>query len=508
MTRKSRSTITAKHTVRAYVKDQSDLKPHHLEAIDQLEKYLGRTALLADLNDHVLTGLFSMLGESRFKPVHRHRRQTQLLKIARDAAERGIIEWPSPNFESLVHWAPIPDDPGGVGIRRYFENVYVPDRNDLSKGTITQYRRSIAAYERFIGGGAKARICRVDRKTLQRFRDWWIASGVPPRQAANHAFNVAAVAKHANPERFIQVDETPPAYSESGRALQHVFEAMYLPARPQIQSERTEHLYRMTFGVFGRYLGHIATLDDLSDETVGAFMRHLKKSGRAATTVNGYRDKLRALWEWCARKKLVDTFPTIGDMPVPVKMPTAWTEEQLHSLFMACAEMPGEVAGIPAPDWWRAIHLISWDTGERTGALFQLRWDMLDLSTGKLVVPAECRKGGRKPMPYVLKMDDTIPLLRRIRPLTEELILPWEMHSGTFYNRYKKLLKLAGLPYVRWKSCLQKMRRSFASHLEAAGGNATVALAHTSRAMTERSYLDPVLLDTTPPNELLFSLKK
>ena len=50
------------------------------------------------------------------------------------------------------------------------------------------------------------------------------------------------------------------------------------------------------------------------------------------------------------------------------------------------------------------------------------------------------------------------------------------------------------------------MRRSFATHLEAAGGNATQALHHSARSLTERSYLDPVLIDTTTPNELLFSL--
>ena len=62
----------------------------------------------------------------------------------------------------------------------------------------------------------------------------------------------------------------------------------------------------------------------------------------------------------------------------------------------------------------------------------------------------------------------------------------WKSDQVTFYNHYKKLLELAGLPYVPHKSGLQKVRRTFASHNEAAGGNSTQALSHTSRRVTEK----------------------
>jgi hypothetical protein len=53
---------------------------------------------------------------------------------------------------------------------------------------------------------------------------------------------------------------------------------------------------------------------------------------------------------------------------------------------------------------------------------------------------------------------------------------------------------------------LQKVRRTFASHIEAAGGNATQALSHTSRRVTEKSYIDPRIAIEPSHNERLFDL--
>jgi integrase len=279
-----------------------------------------------------------------------------------------------------------------------------------------------------------------------------------------------------------------------------------LPAKLKIASFKTSMKYEATIRSFGRFLGHVATLDDLTDENLGRWMRSIRENGRAARTANGYRSKLIALWSWCAKKRIVENFPTVEKMPEPLTLPCAWTSDQLHSLFAACSEITGSIAGIPAPDWWRAFHLVAWNSGERTGALLGLRWDMLNLGTGQLAVPAEFRKGGRKPMLYHLK-PATLAALLVIDTPERELIFPFPFQRGSFYGRYRRLLKTAGLPYVRYKSAMQKMRRSFATHLEAAGGNATEALSHSLRSITTDSYLDPRLIERTPANELLFPLE-
>lgn len=164
------------------------------------------------------------------------------------------------------------------------------------------------------------------------------------------------------------------------------------------------------------------------------------------------------------------------------------------------------VAGIPAASWWRLLHIVDWDTmGERTGALLDLRWEWLDWETGHLSIPAQYRKGGRKPNLCRLK-PSTMRELHNFRLPERELIFPWELSHTAFYYHYKRLLRLAGLPYVRYKSAIQMHRRTFATHLEMIGGNATEALRHSERSITTDSYIDPKLLNRAPANEALFAL--
>jgi integrase len=145
-----------------------------------------------------------------------------------------------------------------------------------------------------------------------------------------------------------------------------------------------------------------------------------------------------------------------------------------------------------------------WDTGERTGAMLQLQWHYLDWRTGNMVVPAEVRKNA-KPIYYRLKRP-TLDALKAIRRPQRELIFDMQSSVGSFHDCHNKLIRSAGLTYVTGKTGPQKMRRTFASFIEAAGGNATKALKHTDRRVTEDSYLDPRICETTQENEKLFSL--
>jgi integrase len=82
--------------------------------------------------------------------------------------------------------------------------------------------------------------------------------------------------------------------------------------------------------------------------------------------------------------------------------------------------------------------------------------------------------------------------------------LPWARghKSGTFYRRYTMLLERAGLPTGRrWKP--QCLRRTFATFLEAAGGDATEALDHSSRRVTKQSYLDPTHSKAVPHSSIV-----
>lgn len=108
-------------------------------------------------------------------------------------------------------------------------------------------------------------------------------------------------------------------------------------------------------------------------------------------------------------------------------------------------------------------------------------------------------------MVYSLK-PPTLEALKRIQSPHRELIFALDEQS-VFWRRYKRLVLSSGLPYVKAKSGPQKMRRSFASFITAAGSDATKALRHSATRVTEESYNDPTIANPTPPNAVLFDLE-
>jgi len=504
--------FTPKHTVLAFVASL-DVKAGTANlyqiAVSVLDDYLGRPAKLSDLTEVVL-GDFSEWLEvtpglsASTKDGYRMR----LSVIANHAAELEIIPLVLLDNEARGYSYEVGADPSRWGLRRYFEDVYLIDRQSgdspLTPETVKAYRAAVAAFLRHTT--APPTVHNVNAAAVRAFRAWLVAHGMNKKKAGNHAFAVASIVKHAKPERFLEEAEalTPAANIE--RTLAYVFEKSYLPAKQTIASQKTVAKYLATFNSFGRFLGRIATLDDLTDQNVGGFMRQCSANGNAARTTNGYRSKLIAFWTWCAKRRLVHDFPTIEKMPEPAILPTARSLDELKKLMAGCDRMPGTVAGIPASRWWRLLHLVDWDTmGERTGALLELRWEWLDWDTGHLSIPAQYRKGGRKPNLCKIK-PSTLRELRDFQLPERELIFPWDRCHSAFYQHYKRLLRLAGLPYVKYKSAIQMHRRTFATHLEMIGGDATEALRHSERSITTDSYIDPKLLNRAPANEALFAL--
>ncbi len=72
---------------------------------------------------------------------------------------------------------------------------------------------------------------------------------------------------------------------------------------------------------------------------------------------------------------------------------------------------------------------------------------------------------------------------------------------------YRKMRKRAGLPTTR-RDSFHKMRRSVASYGAEAGIDPTHLMGHSSRAITEKSYLDPTIAKTPQASEHLFRLEE
>lgn len=288
--------------------------------------------------------------------------------------------------------------------------------------------------------------------------------------------------------------------SELSRPLKTVYAELYYPHKLQGRSPHTNAQYLIQLRHFDRFLGRDATLADLTDETVTRCIGWLRQK-RAAPTANKFRSHILALWRFLARKHVVPVWPDVVALPEPDRIPRCWSADELRSLFAACKATPGKIGGVQAGDWWFALHLVLWDTGERITAVVRSRWADLDMRDRWLFFPAENRKGGKKDRQFRLH-PDTIDALRAIRGPAREAIFPWPWTPASLWDEYNGVLRRADLPTDR-KSKFHRMRRSVATHAEAAGMNATEILGHSCRRVTE-SYLDPRFLDRPQPADVLF----
>lgn len=290
-------------------------------------------------------------------------------------------------------------------------------------------------------------------------------------------------------------------HSVSDPNLSDLMVRQFFALNLRVQSEKTRRQYRFALADLEQLLGRPATIADLSDEVITRLVVHLRDVRNLhPRTCNDRRGRLNCLWRWLADKGFTTRRPTNVALPVPERSPDAWPREQLEQLMRACANANGSVGELPASVFWLAFHAVQWDTGARTGEMLDLRWEWLDWNTGWLRVPADARKGRRKPATYRL-MPDTLGLLASFRK-SSGLILGFELVPSRFYQLYKRLLIDAGLPSDRY-SKPQKIRRSHASWLAAAGGNATDSLHHSDPKTTSRFYIDRTIAGGPAPSSLL-----
>lgn len=267
--------------------------------------------------------------------------------------------------------------------------------------------------------------------------------------------------------------------------LKELLEEVYAPLKGI--SDRTVELYRYTIDSFGGWLGHAPTLADLDELVVARFLMHRTRE-RAAATAAKDRAQLRALWEFAARRRLVDKWPTIQVVKVPERVPEAWMTEEFSRLLEATSQETAVLDGIPAAKWWRAFLLVMYDTAERQAAVASLRW--FGVRGASILFRAEDRKGQRRDILRDIS-EETQAALDEIRGVRKpsDLVFPWPLAKTYLWTRMSAILKRAGLPAGR-RDKFHKIRRTTASYYQQAGHSAQMLLDHSSPAVT-RKYLDP-----------------
>src|SRR5690606_9494543 len=151
---------------------------------------------------------------------------------------------------------------------------------------------------------------------------------------------------------------------------------------------------------------------DLNEETIERYIVWLMSRLPSMETVKQRRSYIVALWNWCARQRLVEKFPCIQPVEVPEKVPDAWTAEQLSLLLRHLGRVPGYIGGVRACDGWVSIRVFWFFEGERLSATLAAEW--CNYAGGTLIIPCQDRKGRRKTAVYHCH-EDVVAWLEKIR---------------------------------------------------------------------------------------------
>jgi len=396
-----------------------------------------------------------------------------------------------------------------ASLRTFFESVYHPLKLPLPRSIIAEsYRCTIDRLAEALA--REPTLDDLNADSVRKLKGVLNATGRGRRHLSTHLDRLAELWSYAHTiglaiacDRAL-FEQTKPSEMTFADALESGVIANILPGyfarKTTIRDEHTHKQYRYALANLATALGHVPTVTDLTDDSLCEMVSHLQARGLAAATINDRVGRICTLWRWLANRGHLQTRPTNNAVPEPKRIPLAWSSDEIATLFQACDNWKGDIAGVQGAGWWKSLHYVAWDSGERISALMACRWDWI--TDEWLAIPAEVRKGKKTDRVYKLHAD-TLAILSSIREPKRELIWPWTLDPTSLWYHYKKLRESAGLALDR-RSAFHRIRRSVATDTEAAGGNATELLDHSSRDLTKASYLDPRYLKAAHAVDFLF----
>jgi integrase len=241
-----------------------------------------------------------------------------------------------------------------------------------------------------------------------------------------------------------------------------------------------------SLSVFDRWHGSPVLLSELQDSLINRFV--VDQTPRLSPrTVKRQRDNVLAVWRYAADPHgLCEPPRRIRPVRIPRRIPDAWTLKELRRMIDAAKRAEGVYpCGIKIADYWELFIRAGYDTGLRLSDLMSLPVDVLRAPTFQ-IVQSKTQVAIRKRFAPA-----TIELAKRTLT-SRELLLPWCFGRDVIGKHWKKfVLRPAGLPTGR-REGPQKMRRTSASHLEAAvPGSARFHLGHSTPGLAEKHYLAP-----------------
>lgn len=276
--------------------------------------------------------------------------------------------------------------------------------------------------------------------------------------------------------------------------LTSFLDTVYVPLRLRGRSPESVRLLRHAITQFSKWLGRPALLDDLEDLKVSQWLTAMAAK-KSPNSVARERSGILALWNLAQGRGLVKLRPTVAPELVPQAIPRAFTSDELRRLANSAKYSYGWVGPVPASVFFQALLAVGLETGERINALLSTPRHCWQRPT--LTVPARVRKGRQQERVYELSPEAS-DLVDAVSKHSGPTVFWWVASSTALRKRWKTITRRAGLGDGRDVQ-FHALRRSTASHLAAAGLDATAFLGHSSDRITRRSYLDPRVVDSKRP---------
>lgn len=147
-------------------------------------------------------------------------------------------------------------------------------------------------------------------------------------------------------------------------------------ARQVDVSAGTVAQYNYAVIAFSRFLKRPATLDDLTDQALNAWIEHRLQSGLARITIRNQTAAIKTLWKAAREQRLVGNRPEfVKRLRVNLPIVRTLTESQLEMVLTSCMKIDGRFpSGVPRGRLLWALFLTDYFSGLR-------RCDIIDVPT-------------------------------------------------------------------------------------------------------------------------------
>lgn len=256
-------------------------------------------------------------------------------------------------------------------------------------------------------------------------------------------------------------------------------------------SPRSAVQLRLAAKQFEAFAGTLQ-VSDVTDEVETAWLQHLLASGLSPATVNSRRRELNTLRLWAYRKHYTDEPPR--DVPrarEPVRVPQAWTVDEVASLLKAASTTQGMIGNLKASAWWTAIISLVYWTGARIGDVLAARPASFDPARGEWTCTAS--KTGRE---HVYRLhSECVKVLDAIHNPAGVFLFPWPFSPNHIWVAFRSIVKRAAIRYDGGRRQLfYRLRRTNLSYCWAADPALAQRQAdHSSARVTREHYVDPTI---------------